>query len=82
MNAVCVVRSMRFNVFGVVSGSCGSKHALGWSLSYGQLQFDQGNTRSSSRSQCLARKSDNSAGMMHCVDGFEYITMELPAAYS
>lgn len=63
-------------------GSCSSKHALGWSLSYGKLQFDQGNTRSSSRSHCLARKSDNTAGMMLCVDGFEYITMELPASYS
>ena len=82
----CVCELVRFVCYDVcmcVIGSCSSKYALGWSLHHGKLQFDLGNAKSSSRSLCVARRAiDNTAQMVPCVQGFEYVTMELPATYS
>ena len=54
-------------------GKCANKHSLGWGLEHGTMTFGK---------KCVARGTDNSAMLADCSVASEYITFEVPSAYS
>eukprot|EP00981_Chlorochromonas_danica_P004592 scaffold917_cov168-Ochromonas_danica.AAC.10 len=56
-------------------GSCTSSQALGWAVADGQLSFKHGQ-------QCVARNPDDTASLVKCSKGSEYISLEVRAFYT
>jgi hypothetical protein len=55
--------------------SCSSKNALTWSISNGQLTYKHG-------SLCVARGNNDEAFLTKCVNGYEYLSVEVPSLYT
>jgi hypothetical protein len=59
----------------VIRGDCGQSKALGWGLNNGQLTNQDGK-------QCLIRNEDDTASLMPCTEGHEFVKLEVPAIYT
>lgn len=68
---MCLVANGR----SVVKGECSKGGALGWGLRDGQLTAGGG-------SMCVARLANDEAVLAKCTEASEYVTMEVPTAYT
>lgn len=59
----------------VAKGSCDDSAALQWGLNGGRLTTANGK-------MCVARKTDNTALLVKCSEGAEFMVMELPTVYT
>ena len=59
----------------VAVGSCLDKSAMSWGFTPTSLTYKQG-------SMCLVRKMDDSAAVVPCAQGSEYVVMQVPEVYT
>jgi hypothetical protein len=60
----------------VEKGACSDRGAVSWSLEHG------GRLSTANSQLCLARRNDDTALMMKCRDGYEFVHVEVPSIYT